>query len=402
MLTSRPRLPILRAMLALVAVLVILGSIVQLLPSAAIVTAQIDNNQPTQPYASVVNCIRAGANQGDLSKDSPRFATTCFGSAWDLTNYSGAGNPSNGDASSADSAVVEFGDATPDGSADLYGVIGNGHATLSTLGEMGSVFGLAYTTGGNTSAPAAARSQRLFVAAFAKRLTRFGPGGPGAIYVINRSTASNSLYVTVPDVVPGPNGAPFDAGDGSAGAFPNGAAYSVSMGGIHATQHDAISRAYVSKTGLGDIELDPQERYLYAVNLDNRLIYRFDTWDANPQGTMITLAQPPMFTNAQTCNVSGASGPQDTRPFGLLVTASTIYLGYVCSAQTSQDRRDLSAGVLSYDRATGAWSTALGTALSIYDSQRTPYAGDPAKETDWQPWRILPEVIGGNESYIHL
>ncbi len=44
-----------------------------------VATAQIGANQPTQPFASVVSCIRPGTELGGAAHDSPRFATTCFG-----------------------------------------------------------------------------------------------------------------------------------------------------------------------------------------------------------------------------------------------------------------------------------------------------------------------------------
>ncbi|PLS77287.1 MAG: hypothetical protein CYG59_24585, partial [Chloroflexi bacterium] len=59
--------------LGLLALIVV--SLSPLLRSAA--WAQIDNNQPAQAYASVVDCIRSSADLGQPSHVAPRLVTTC-------------------------------------------------------------------------------------------------------------------------------------------------------------------------------------------------------------------------------------------------------------------------------------------------------------------------------------
>src|SRR6185436_12352466 len=102
----------------------------------------------------------------------------------------------------------------------LYGA--PSHTPDASLAQVGTVYGLAYASGINPSAPAFAQQKRLFSGAFTKMQTRFGPGGPGAIYEINRSTGAVTLYAQVPAVVPGPAtvqpgpaGFPNTPGDGS-------------------------------------------------------------------------------------------------------------------------------------------------------------------------------------------
>jgi hypothetical protein len=121
-----------------------------LLPVA---TAQIDNNQPSQPFASIVNCIRSGSDLGQPPEVSPRFATSCFG-----TKVSSGGYTSNTDSLDAnpnDVAVLDFGDAKVDGTNDLYGA--SSHTPDASLIQTGAVYGLAYGTGTNPTAPAFAQ-----------------------------------------------------------------------------------------------------------------------------------------------------------------------------------------------------------------------------------------------------
>ncbi|HEX6288234.1 MAG TPA: SdrD B-like domain-containing protein [Herpetosiphonaceae bacterium] len=337
------------------------------------VQAQLDTNQPSLAYASTVPCIRAGADLGQPSHVSPRFATTCFGSRWSPGGYTDPSVSNQGDAIPGDPAVLEFGDGKPDAPGEP------GHLTLSTLGEAGAVYGVAYSSGQHGAAPAgAARQSRLFVGAFTKRVTRFGTAGPGGIYVVNRSTGATTPYVVVPDVVPGPNGVPGDPGDGSAAAFPNGLAYTPQNGGLHTQFQDQTVLNYTSKTSLGDVEIDADERFLYAVNLNTRRIYRFDTWSADPQSTLTILPQVP---NPGIC----ASGQQDFRPFALHVTRISIYLGYTCSAESTGDRAHLSAGVWRYDLGTSTWAAAPAVAFNLrdYDAQRGDFSG---LSLAWLPW----------------
>ncbi|HEU5089299.1 MAG TPA: hypothetical protein VFT99_17710, partial [Roseiflexaceae bacterium] len=249
--------------------------------------AAIRDNGANQPFASVVDCIETNGSQ------SPRFATSCFGSAWSVDTYAAAGNPANGDAPGANAAIYSFGDAQPDGSADLVTAgAANGHTGEATLQQVGATYGLAYSAGRNPASPLAGQA-RLFSGAYTKRLTRFGPAGPGAVYVTRGGTTVP--YVTIPAVVPGPvglgglaaNGQP---GDGNYANFPNGMSattFSAAMGGIHTLYSDDTSIADAGRSGLGDIDLDVQERFLYVVNLWNRLVYRVDTWNTgDPQSTV--------------------------------------------------------------------------------------------------------------------
>ena len=373
---SRP----VRALLLMAVLLVVVGGVVQSLSPLHNVAAQIGTNQPAQPFASVVSCI----NLTNPSAAAPRLATTCYASRLHDGGYTDlGGDVNNGDGLASDTAVIEFGDAQADNSADLYNVPTNGHAPLSTVGEVGSVYGLAYATGTNPAAPAVAQQQRLFVGAYQKRLTRFGPSGPGGVYLVNRSNGAKSAYVTVPNVVPGPNGAPYNAGDGTQARFPNDPAgnyaYTPEMGGLHRPGNDGNEQGYVGKASLGDVAIDPQEHYLYAVNLNNRRVYRFDTWSANPQATMTVLADSVAALNP--CSTRG--GTQNYHPFGLLVTADSVYLGSTCTAESTGSQADLAVRVDRLVLATNTWGVTLGVGLNAFDTQRGTWGGN---DLHWHPW----------------
>jgi uncharacterized repeat protein (TIGR01451 family) len=368
--------------LLLVLALLIVGStsatLLTILPRAE---AAIDNNEPSQAFAAYgVDCIRTGADIQSPSERSPRFAATCYGSSWDRESYEFDTPSSTGDAPRTDPAVVGFGDGKPDAPGEP------GHVTLASLGTngtadgglgLGAVYGLAYSSGRNPNAPAFTQEERTFVGAYTKRITRFGVGGPGAIYVL-LPNGDEQVYVTVPDVVNGPNGLPGDPGDGMNTVFPNTnfvSAYSPVMGGIHSLNHDAIGKPLVGRTSLADVELTPDERQLLALNLNNQRIYVYDTWSANPQATQASFALP-----ASTAACPG--GDSNFRPFGLHYDGTgNLYVGYVCSAETSQNRSDLRAGVLRVTP-TSVWSRVIDFALAPFDAQRTV----GAFTYPWQPW----------------
>jgi uncharacterized repeat protein (TIGR01451 family) len=372
-----------------------LAALLAITPRAA--EAQIDNNSPSSPVASAVDCIRAGVDMGQASFASPRFAVTCFPSAWSRSTYNYDTGDPIGDAPKTYVTVKEFGDSAAEGPSTTghlsRAAAGNGGSAASDMG-VGAVYGVAYSSGTNPAATAAAQANRLFVAAYVKKMTRFGYGGPGAIYVLNRETNAERLFVQVPAVIPGPSAAqagaagyPNTPGDGSRTTWPSqaeGVPYSHEMGGIHGYDHDGISQNYVGTVGLGDIEMDRSERYLGAVNLNDRKVYIFDTWNGtgsplDVQASMSTFTPDP---NVAAC--PGGSG--NFRPFTLKWDAyNQFYIGYVCSAQTTLNRDDLRAGVLRWAAgANGIWALTkvFETPLTTFDGPRSVLA-----QAQWQPWQ---------------
>jgi hypothetical protein len=359
--------------------------------------AQITNGAPgSRPMASVVDCIRSAADRGLPAGTSPRFASTCFASLWDYRDYDDPANTgaTMGNAPPSETALIAFGDTKQsdgtDGPNEYKG------DPLATVADVGAVYGLAFSSGGNPAALNGGRTPRLYAAAYTKRVTRFGEWGPGAIYVRNGTTPPTIHgYVYVPDVVPGPEGAPFDFGgpdaSGSRGAsFPNGgtaANATIWMGGVHSLYEDSVAVAQAGRSSLGDLELDPAERFLYTVNLNNKLVYRFDTWAATPQSTLATL--PSIVGALSPCATRG--GVANYRPFGLAVTNEHLYLGGVCSAETTQNRNDLGARVdrirILNGTAVGGWEQVIGMHLPDLDAQRT-YA--TTRNMRWQPWSNSP------------
>lgn len=150
------------------------------------------------------------------STDNPYFATSRFGRGNQL----------------ADPAVVAFHDSPNN----------RDHHSLATQRQVGATWGHAY----------AAAERAEYVAAYHKRGTSFGPGGPGAIYRIDLASGDVALWTTVPNAGP-------DHHDAAS-----------------RTASDDKSRDFAGVTSLGDIDITPDGSQLFAMNLFDRKIYRYD------------------------------------------------------------------------------------------------------------------------------
>jgi hypothetical protein len=350
---------------------------------------------------SVVDCIRAGDDIGLASAAAPQFAVTCLGSLLHYDSYEQSSGTS-GNAPPSDAALARFGDTKPDSRFEPT------PATQAQIGALGAVYGLAYASGTN---PAAAGTPgafaRTFVAAFTKRGTRFGPLGPGGIYTYAERYSDSASdprttrpYLFIPGVVEGPGNGPLPTypGDGSSLRYPDqttAATYNAGRGGVHTpfssasgwNETDPTVIGHVGRSGLGDIDLDPDERLLYVVNLRDKRIYQFDTWSTTPQ---YTLRQLPHFPNLAAGTACGAS--RDAQPFALHVTRAWLYLGVTCTAESTQNPADLRLRVWRYDRSgdtanqlVGTWDStpALQLDLANYSAQRS-YGS--SRTMAWRPW----------------
>ena len=225
-----------------------------------------------------------------------------------------------------DAAAVAFGDAKPDpGPLQRHDYVG--HQVLATSDQIGATWGVAVATGNPTAATAAAQTGRTFYAAYLKADTKFGPGGPGAVYA-RLADGSVAEFARIPN----------------AGGNPG------SLGGLHQPGFPD-PQVDIGKQGLGDIDIDTAERYLYVVNLFERTVYRIDSWapdTAARTASLVKLVSPPF---AGSC-----ASDDDWRPFGLRVTSASLYLGAMCSAESTGNAQDARAQVWAFDLAARTWS----------------------------------------------
>ena len=161
--------------------------------------------------------------------------------------------------------------------------------------QVGSVFGLAY----------ARRTRLIYAGSFFKRHVGFGPQGANAVYVIARTgTGSVSTFFTVPGTVTNAHVAPYQIDNGNTGWNA------------------------VGTTSLGGLALSEDESVLYVMNLANRTLYALNA----STGAMITSQVVP--TNLPLLP-SGTCAAGDERPFAVTMYHGQLYVGLVCSAQST-------------------------------------------------------------------
>jgi len=136
--------------------------------------------------------------------------------------------------------------------------------------------------------------EQLYVGAYMKRGTAFGPGGPGAIYLIDVRTGAISQWAGL-------------------AAGPDWHNLSDSF--------DADAAPWVGKTSLGDIELAEDATELYVLNLWDRRIWRFSVPDGQLLGAFA---------------IGGLDQPwaEDARPLGLGYRDGWLYHGVINSQET--------------------------------------------------------------------
>ncbi len=161
--------------------------------------------------------------------------------------------------------------------------------------QVGAAFGLAY-----------ARTTRLlYAAAYFKRHVGFGPQGPGAIYVANRvSTGSIVNFFTVPGATTNSHQvANYDRDNGNIG-------------------WDAVG-----KTSLGGMAISEDDSTLYVMNLQNRTLYSLNASTGAVNASQAVPLSPPL--------PSGTCPAADVRPFAVTIYRGQLYVGMVCSAESS-------------------------------------------------------------------
>ncbi len=187
-------------------------------------------------------------------------------------------------------AVVAFHDTPNDDERE--------HRELADVRRVGNTYGLAYDPGADV----------VFVAAYHKRNTAFGPLGPGGIYRVPLDGRPAEPFGRVPD-------AGRDLHDRDNDYDP-----------------DERGRGEAAKTGLGDIDLSPDGAVLYAMNLAERRIDRLDAATGQP------IDHLPHGAAAEPWAV-------DARPFALALHDGFLFHGVVHSAERSRNPADLAAYV---------------------------------------------------------
>ena len=312
---------------------------------------------------STVGCdVNFGVNHPDdfcaKSGVQPKVAVPCYANgAFNATGTNGAG---------LEDALVSF----PYNKTGDKATSGNAPNLLASYNKIGSVWGMAYNKYNKT----------LFATAFMKRHSGFGPQGISGLYVVQNADASGLGTVT-------------------------GINLQTLLGinaGIEPTRNFAVDKTQpsddggntvfnaVGKMSFGDCELSPDGNTLYITNLFDKKIYVLNV--TNP-------LSPTLITSYLVPNPACAVG-SEYAPFGLKFYRGKLFVGVVCTAESSQppaagstygqaafDRTTLSSSNLKatvYELNATTFSTALTQFPLNYDRGRSN--SDSASYAIWRPW----------------
>jgi hypothetical protein len=258
-----------------------------------------------------------------------------------------------------------------------YDANGNQYAAGSERGnigqarQIGSVWGLAY----------AKRSKKVYVASFTKRHAGFGPLGPGGIYEVTLNNAQTS----------GTTNTFYDFADNLVGPVSGGTSI------IHSSlpnnpgdaSRDDNAFDNVGKSSLGDIAISDDEKDLYAVNLYNRKLYKFDIATKSITGSWdIT---PPTVTPTP-------SGGVTWRPFALKFYRGKLYVGVTVTnegsyigAESAKGSNVGMQGIVYEFNGAGNFTSVL---TIPFNYKKQPTGADLSENdeaavnrgTNWRPW----------------
>ncbi len=237
----------------------------------------------------------------------------------------------------------------------------------ATAGQVGAVWGLAYDT----------PRKKLYAAAFLKRHASFGPNGIGAIYQMDGTSATptpsllidlaaqgvdvgSSPRVPASGAVDDPNELPADASQPS---------------------WDRDAFAQVGKISIGDIDISADGNTLWAINLKQRELVEID------------LATTTVKAKHAITDPGCSNG--EFRPWAVKVHDGKVWVGSVCSAETSQQASDLKAYVQAFD------GTAFTTATSFALNYPKGSIGNGPGDEKWQPWKDTFTTLASGDFAIY-
>ncbi len=321
-------------------------------------------------------------NAEDITPDNPLLVTSCyvFG-AFDGAN---AGDPVVIDFPNNAGATIPT--PTPAGQPGAFDDTPP-HTVAITQTQVGTTWGLAYNKATN----------QLYMAAFDKRHSGFGPGvgnlatAQGQIYAAAATPAAGTAAVTtatplvnIEVLAPGSTGINYrtqpaftdPANTGGRDPYINDGLYTQ-------TGADGVARQVgwdaVGKLGLGGLDVDPTGRFLYTVALGDRKLYVVDT--RNPTAVRsFDLPVPAGVTGITPLNLGG-----DLRPFAVQYFRGSIYVGAVNSGESTVspafptgDPASLKAYVFQFRLSTDAAGVATDGGGQFVDLNGNPALVNPA------------------------
>ncbi len=240
----------------------------------------------------------------------------------------------------------------------------------ATHSQTGSLFGLAYQS----------KQDRFFATALIKRVSDFGPRGPGGVYIASKSglNYTNTASFTLQGVIPANGGTALDFGSVTRSSIPTNDNYMPvgwdnSFNPVYYDGRDNDAFVKAGTMAYGDIEADPQTDLLYTVNLFQKKLIVID---ASMPTTFFNGATPAALAPyIKAYNIASLPGcpavtgaGNNLRPFCVKIYKGVGYLGLISDAMNTQSVHDLKGYVLQFDpqNITAGFSTVLTINFNLY------------------------------------
>ncbi|MEQ1923371.1 MAG: SdrD B-like domain-containing protein, partial [Pyrinomonadaceae bacterium] len=127
-------------------------------------------------------------------------------------------------------------------------------------------------------------------------------------------------------------------------------------------------------------DLAADESRLFVMNLENRRLYALNPSTGASLGNSVqasTLTLPTPGGSATNCPAG------DIRPFAVKAHRGQVYVGMVCSAESTNNAANLFAYVVQVDPT----SLAFGPVVHRFPLNYTRGFADPGQAAEWRPWR---------------
>lgn len=234
------------------------------------------------------------------------------------------------------------------------------HVYFATNQETGTIWGLAYDR----------LSETLYTAAVAKRHSGFGPQGPGGIYIYDYSNAASPTLLNAVDLS---SAIPMLANPRTATSWDPPGSF----------DFDPEIFGLAAEMSFGDIDISADGSTLWVTNLSDRSLYAVST-SALLSGT-VTPADVQQFN----IGLDPGCPNGDYRPWAVKVHQGEVYVGVVCSGETTHltdpaaARLELSAYVMRLDG--GSFAVEYGPVDLTYDKGAAGAGIDPFRQ-QWNAW----------------
>lgn len=220
-------------------------------------------------------------------------------------------------------------------------------------------------------------SDRLMVGALVRRHVGLGPLGTGGLYYVDLNDLSvhNFLDVKTLGIDTGP--------DPHIDPITN---QNILPASKTARSRDSLSFHKAGKVGLGGVQLSRYQDTLFLINLHDKKLYSFNIG--------IPLAPPASIAAA---NVRSYTIPNpncsngDYAPWALKYHRNKLYIGVVCTAETSQNKADLKGAVYTLNLKDYQFKKEIEFPLGY---RRDPLDATQGCDTinSWKPWTgIFPK-----------